>query len=69
MAAIAGIGFTVPKAIADQLRVKVGDTLHAVVEPGGALRVSAYDPAFEATVKAVERTRMKYRNALCELAK
>lgn len=63
------LGFTVPKSIADHLRVKVGDTLHAVIEPGGGLRVSAYDPAFEATVKAVERTRAKYRNALRELAK
>ncbi len=63
------IGFTVPKAIADQLRVKPGDTLHAVVEPGGSLRVTPFDPAFEATVKAVERTRSRFRNALRELAK
>ncbi len=63
------MGFTMPKSISDHLRVKVGDTLHAVVEPGGGLRVSPYDPEFEATVKAVERTRAKYRNALRELAK
>ena len=63
------MGFTVPKSISDHLRVKVGDTLHAVVEPGGGLRVSPYDPEFEATVKALERTRSKYRNALRALAK
>ena len=62
-------GFTVPKAMFDHLRVKEGDTLHAVIEPGGGLRISPYDPAFEATVKALERTRRKYRNALRELAK
>jgi len=63
------LGFTVPKSISDHLRVKVGDTLHAVVEPGGGLRVSPYDPEFEATIKALERTRSKYRNALRALAK
>lgn len=63
------LGFTVPKSISDHLRVKVGDTLHAVVEPGGGLRVSPYDPEFEVTVKALERTRSKYRNALRALAK
>jgi putative addiction module antidote len=62
-------GFTMPKAMVDHLRVKEGDALHAVMEPGGGLRVSPYDPAFEATVKALERTRKKYRNALRELAK
>ncbi len=62
-------GFTVPKAMFDRLRVKEGDTLHAVAEPGGGFRISAYDPAFETTVKALERTRRKYRNALRELAK
>lgn len=62
-------GFTMPKAIVDHLRVKEGDALHAVMEPGGGLRVSPYDPAFEATVNALERTRKKYRNALRELAK
>lgn len=63
------MGFTVPKSISDHLRVKVGDTLHVVVEPGGGLRIFPYDPKFEATVKALERTRSKYRNALRALAK
>jgi antitoxin MazE len=62
-------GFTVPKAMFDHLRVKEGDTLHVVLEPGGGLRISPFDPAFEATVKALDRTRNKYRNALRELAK
>ena len=49
--------------------VKEGDELHAVVEPGGGVRLTPYDPAFEASMKAFERTRKKYRNALRELAK
>lgn len=62
------LGFTVPKALADQLRVKEGDTLHVVVE-GGAIRITPYDPAFESAVEAYEGTRAKYRNALRALAK
>jgi antitoxin MazE len=62
------LGFTMPKAMADLLRVKEGDTLHAVVE-GGAIRVTPYDPSFEEAVKAYEATRTKYRNALRTLAK
>lgn len=63
------LGFIVPKELSDHLRVKEGDTLHVIAEPGAGLRLSLYDPSFEATVKAFERTRSKYRNALRELAK
>lgn len=63
------LGFTVPKEIADHMQVKEGDTVHVVTEPDGGVRLSVYDPAFETTVKAFERTRSKYRNALRELAK
>ncbi len=63
------LGFIVPKAIIDHLRVKEGDTLHIVAERGAGIRLSPYDPSFEATVKAFEGTRVKYRNALRELAK
>lgn len=61
------LGFTVPKAMADLLRIKEGDDLHAVAE-NGAIRLTPYDPKFEATVKALGRTRGKYRNALRALA-
>lgn len=63
------LGFTMPKAVVDLLRVKEGDELHVVAEPGVGIRLSPYDPSFEATVKAFEGTRAKYRNALRELAK
>lgn len=62
------LGFTVPKAMADQLRMKEGDILHAVAE-NGVIHLTPYDPTFEATVRAFERTRAKYRNAFRELAK
>ena len=62
------LGFTVPKAMADFLRVKEGDALHAVAD-GGAIRITPYDPSFEAAVKAFGGTRAKYRNALRTLAK
>lgn len=63
------LGFTVPKGMIDQLRVKEGDTLYVVAEPDGGIRLTPYDPLFEAAVKAYESTRVKYRNALRELAK
>ncbi len=63
------LGITMPKRISDHLRVKEGDTLHVIAEPGAGIRLSPYDPSFQATVKAFARTRAKYRNALRELAK
>lgn len=63
------LGLIVPKEVSDALHVKEGDELHAVVEPGGGVRLTPYDPAFESSMKAFERTRKKYRNALRELAK
>lgn len=63
------LGFTVPKGMIELLRVKEGDTLYAVAEPDGAIRLTPYDPSFEAAVKAYEGTRARYRNALRELAK
>lgn len=63
------LGFTIPKRISDHLRVKEGDTLHVIAEPGSGIRLSPFDPSFEATVKAFARTRSKYRKALRELAR
>lgn len=49
--------------------MKEGDTLHAIVDPEGGVRLTPFDPQFEAAMAAFERTRRKYRNALKELAK
>jgi hypothetical protein len=49
--------------------VKEGDTLHAVIDPQGGVRLTPFDPQFEAAIAAFEQTRRKYRNALRALAK
>jgi hypothetical protein len=51
------------------LHLKEGDSMHATIGPGGEMRLTPYDPNFEKVLKAFERTRGKYRNALRELAK
>jgi putative addiction module antidote len=63
------LGVLVPKELADQLHVKEGDVLHMAIDADNGLRMTPYDPNFEAALKAFERTRKKYRNALRELAK
>lgn len=63
------LGLIVPKELSEQLHLKEGDSMHAVVEAGGEMRLTPYDPNFEEVLKAFERTRRKYRNALRELAK
>jgi putative addiction module antidote len=63
------LGFTVPRPLIDQLRVKEGDILYVVAEPDGGIRLTPYDPSFEAAVKAYQGTRARYRNALRQLAK
>ena len=62
------IGATLPKDMADRLHVKPGDEIFAVETERGIL-LTPYDPAFEKTMAAYERTASKYRNALRELAK
>jgi putative addiction module antidote len=63
------LGLIVPKELSDLLHVQEGDTLHAVIDADGGVRITPYDPQFEDAMKAFERTRRKYRNALRELAK
>jgi antitoxin MazE len=62
------LGFTVPQEICEHLNAHEGDTLHVIAEPGGTVRVSPYDPTFETAMKALERTRRKYRNTMRALA-
>jgi putative addiction module antidote len=63
------LGILMPKEIAEKIRVKEGDELHLTVDADGGLKLTPYDPKFEASMKAFERTRKKYRHALRELAK
>jgi len=63
------LGVLMPKELAEQLRVREGDVLHVTPDPDGGLKLTPYDPKFEASMKAFERTRKNYRNALRELGK
>lgn len=62
------MGLILPKEVVEQLHVGEDDTVHYVVDSNG-LHVTPYDPDFDAAMKAFERTRRKYRNALRALAK
>ena len=62
------VGLILPKEVADQLHVGEDDTVHYVVDTNG-LHVTPFDPDFDEAMKAFERTRRKYRNALRALAK
>jgi putative addiction module antidote len=63
------LGVLMPKELAERIHVKEGDELHVAVDAEGGLKLTPYDPKFEASMSAFERTRRKYRNALRELAK
>jgi putative addiction module antidote len=63
------LGLILPKELSDLLHVKEGDTLHAVIDPQGGVRLTPFDTQFEAAMAAFEQTRRSYRNALRELAK
>jgi putative addiction module antidote len=61
-------GVTLPKEVLARLHVAEGDTLVLTEGPSG-LEITPYDPTFADAMKAYERTRRKYRNALRELAR
>ena len=63
------LGVIVPKELAEEIHAKEGDILHLTHDADGGLRLTPYDPTFEASMKAFESTRKKYRNALRELGK
>lgn len=62
------MGFILPKELIDAMHLGEGDEVFANVDNGG-LRLTPYDPDFEATMQAFERGRKKYRDALRQLAK
>lgn len=62
------LGVILPKELLEQLHLKEGDQLFAEANREG-LQLSPYDPAFDDALKAFDRTRRKYRNALHQLAK
>ena len=63
------VGTIIPKDLAKALNVEEGDVLYAVKDANGGVRLTPYDPAFEAQMEAARKGAKKYRNALRELAK
>jgi len=62
------VGVILPKELLETLRLQEGDQVFADAGQD-ALRITPYDPEFDAAMKAFEKTRRKYRNALRELGK
>jgi len=61
-------GVTLPKHVLKRLNAGEGDEIIVNEIPNG-YQLMANDEAFEAAMKAYERTRKRYRNTLRELAK
>jgi len=62
------IGVTLPKEVADRLKIKNGDTLFLTESPEG-YRLTAYDPEFARQMEMAEDIMHRYRDALRQLAK
>ena len=62
------VSATLPKDMADRLRLEAGDRILAVETDGGIL-LTPYSADTERALKAAARNAKKYRNALRELAR
>ena len=62
------VGVIIPKEELKRMNVNEGDELYGIADERG-LYLTPLDPDFARKVKAYERTRKRYRNALNELAK
>lgn len=63
------LGVVLPKDLLAKLNVKDGDSLFLVETPDGSLKLTPYDPEFDAQMRAGREGMNEYRNALRELAK
>ena len=62
------VSATLPKDMADRLRLEAGDRVLAIETDGGIL-LTPYDPDTERALKIAAKAAKKYRNALRALAK
>ena len=63
------LGFIVPTAAQEYLRIKKGDTIYLTEAPDGTLRLTPYTPDFERQMKLAEQIMDENRDALRALAK
>jgi putative addiction module antidote len=62
-------GFILNKEAKEKLNVKKGDTLYLTDAPGGALRITPYNPDFQRQMLLAEQIMHDDREILKELAK
>ncbi len=62
------VAATLPKDLADRLRLRAGDRLLAIETDQGIL-LTPYDPETQKALEVAARAAKKYRGALRELAK
>ena len=63
------LGVVLPKEALARLNLKEGDTLFLTEASDGSMRITPYDPSFDAQMQAAREGMRKYRNALRQLAK
>jgi putative addiction module antidote len=62
------VGVVLPKEVLAQLKVEKGDTL-VLTEAADGVRLTPFDPKFEAQMSEARKIMKKRRNVLRELAK
>ncbi len=63
------LGVVLPREALARLNLKDGDSLYLTESTDGSMRITPYDPAFEAQMRAAREGMGQYRNALRELAR
>ena len=63
------LGVVLPKETLARLNVKNGDTLFLTETPDGSMRITPYDPRFDAQMRVALEGMGKFRNTLRQLAK
>ena len=62
------VGVILPKELLARLNLKDGDALYLTEAPDGSMRITPYDPSFEAQMRVAHQGMGRYRNALRKLA-